>query len=107
MKNLQSDHLTTQEQLDILFEVKSKLTGSALDKIVNSLKKNPDIEFFSDSTVQDYETRKMYIYAPIVGVPVERSFWSYKYFLDSNRASMTEDSITGSQNNYLYATTKK
>jgi len=66
--------------MDVIEEVKENLSGFALVKFENNLKKNPDLLKFV-SKYNSLEFRVKTSEAPLVSVEVERSFSTYKAIL--------------------------
>jgi len=61
INKLETGGLRLKEQLDILENVKSKLTGSLLIKLNSSLAKNPDlIGFTKDDNTYDHKLKTKY-----------------------------------------------
>jgi len=81
IKRLENSNLKLEEQLNIIEEIKSKLSGSALQKLNSLLSKNPDFDKFT-SRENSFEHKLKTSYAPIVTVDVERSFSRYKRILE-------------------------
>lgn len=87
IEKFQTRHLKVRQQLYLLEEAKSKLYGSAAEKLRKSLLKNPDLlKFTSDQN--SFEHKNLTCYAPLVSVEVERSFSLYKYILSDRRTSL-------------------
>jgi hypothetical protein len=80
---LQQQNLKMNSQLDLINEVKAKLSGFAKEKLEKSLFKNPDFKKFTENA--DFDHRLKNSYAPLVSVEVERSFSRYKNLLTDKR----------------------
>jgi len=78
-------------QWKVVSDVLEKLHGSAKEKLLDSLSKNPDVKEFA--TIKEPELRLRTRYAPLVSVDVERSFSVYKHILGDRRQSFTFSSI--------------
>jgi hypothetical protein len=89
---LESQGLRLKEQLEILYDVKSKLKEKPLEKLENSLRKNPDFLKFTNPN-NDHDFKMQIKYAPLVSVDVERSFSTYKSILTDRRHNLTEENI--------------
>lgn len=87
---LEKHGLTVQEQLAILNDVKSKLSGFELAKLEESLSKNPDVNFYENMSVNQKIKCK---YMPMTSVDVERSFSIYRYILSDRRHSLSESKL--------------
>ena len=83
--------LKLEVQLEILNSVKFKLEGESLQKLEESLVKNPD--FLKFTTNQELEHRLKTLYAPLVSVEVERSFSKFKLLLSDERHNYTIENI--------------
>lgn len=89
---LQKSSLKMSEQLEILEGVKKNLSGIYLDKLNNSLLKNPDlVRFTSEDNSMDHRIKS--VFAPLVSVEVERSFSTYKIILTERRFNLSESNI--------------
>ena len=92
IKKLETKQLKADEQIQIVEDVKAKLIGKPLQKLCNSLNKNPDYY-----KIRSLDNQMKYLfntlYAPMVSCDVERSFSLYKTLLNDRRTSFTEDSI--------------
>ena len=75
------------EQLEYFNQGKSKLCGSAKDKLEESLRKNPDFIKFTTNNDLDHQLKTLY--APLTSVDVERSFSLYKNILKDRRQRLT------------------
>lgn len=87
---LETRGLTVKEQLNVLNDVKSKLSGDDLTKLESVLSKNPDLYFFKDMAVDE---KLKALYAPLTSVDVERSFSIYRYILSDRRHSLTNENV--------------
>lgn len=87
---LQKHGLTVEEQMAVLSSVKGKLTGMQLDKLQQSLSKNPDVNFFEKLSVDE---KIICNFVPMTSVDVERSFSIYRYILSDRRHSLTESNL--------------
>lgn len=76
----------------MLKDCENKLSGGALWKMGASLKNSIDLDFFMNLEEQDFdfETKKLYRYAPMISASVERSLSAYKNLLSYYRARLTE-----------------
>lgn len=88
---LETQGLTTIEQMEIINYFKETFTGYAKDQLELSLKKNPDLDKFLEN--QDYEHRKNTKFAPLTSVDVERSFSDLKLILTDRRTGFKEDNL--------------
>lgn len=88
---LEEQLLMKSEQYAIIQDVKTKLKGKPLEKLEESLSKNPDIEAFVNSNEIEFTINTKY--APLTSVDVERSFSKYKAFLASNKLKFKEANI--------------
>ena len=79
IKTIQSQSLTLQQQSGIIYAVKSQLKGYALEKLIKSLKKNPDFEKFTSNL--SFNTT----FAPITTVAVETSFSKLNLIITDRR----------------------
>ena len=84
IEKLESRGLKFNEKINILNEVQSKLTENVLNKLIESLKKNPDINTFRNSN-KSFEFKTKTEFAPCVSVEVERSFSMYKNIIGELR----------------------
>jgi hypothetical protein len=91
IEKLQTQSLKTSQQMEILENVRSQLSGKSLEKLNISLKKNRDLKRFTEST--DFDFKWTTRYAPLVSVDVERSFSQYKDILSDKRCNMTTETI--------------
>ena len=92
IKNLEALGLTLKEQVNIVNQIKSKLSGNPAAKLKSSLSKNPDFVSFTNPLVS-YEDRCKRQYAPLVSVDVERSFSRHKNILQDNRRCLTVQNL--------------
>lgn len=93
IEKLETRGLRFDEQIDIVLEVKGKLTDAPFDKLNKSLEKNPDIYNFENYSKKSFELRSITMYAPCVSVDVERSFSVYKYILSVKRTNFTLENL--------------
>jgi len=91
IEKLETRKLKLETQLEILNSVKSKLEGEPLQKLEESLIKNPD--FIKFTANQELEHRLKTLYAPLVSVEVERSFSKFKLLLSDKRHNYTIENI--------------
>lgn len=89
---LEEEGLRVEDQLEIVNEVKRKLSGKAKEKLTASLAKNPDLASFTAIT-NTFEHRRITKYAPLVSVDVERSFSTHKRILSDKRLNLTEENL--------------
>ena len=92
IEKLEKQGLKAQEQIDIVEDVKSKLSGNPLNKLLSSLAKNPDYNSFRNSN-KSFEHQFITMYAPYVSVDVERSFSMYRDILTDKRTNLSDDNI--------------
>ena len=92
IKELESASLTVTQQLGIIENVKRNLFGEYLNKLNNSLSKNPDLlKFTSEDNLIDHRIKT--VFAPLVSVDVERSFSTYKTILSDKRYNLLNSNI--------------
>ena len=85
IEKIESKSLTLKCQLEIITELKMKLPYYAKAKLEKCLLKNPDLQYYENTTnPNDF-------YAPLTTVAAERSFSVYKSFYSKNRTNFTED----------------
>ena len=80
------------EQLKVLDDVKSKLSGYSLEKLDKSLMKNPDLEKFTSKT-NSLQFRVKISHSPLTSCEIERSFSLYKNILADKRYNLLEENI--------------
>jgi hypothetical protein len=91
IEKLETRNLKIEEQMAIIESVKSQLKGFALEKLEESLRKNPDLIKFTNP--DNFDQRFNTLYAPLVSVEAERSFSKFKLFLTELRLSFTVENI--------------
>ena len=84
IKKIESKTLTLRQQLEMISELKIKLPDYAKAKLVKCVRKNPDLEYFENTSNPNE------FYAPLTTVAAERSFSVYKSFYSDRRTNMTE-----------------
>lgn len=87
---LETHGMSIEDQLNILSNVESKVSGVDKSKLESVLSKNPDLYFFQNMTLEHKLKSK---YVPLTSVDVERSFSIYKYILSDRRHSLTDSHI--------------
>ncbi len=91
LTKLEERNLKLEIQINIVEEIKSKLSGYAKAKFKNCLEKNPGYNDFI--TNQDFEHKKIIKFAPLVSIEVERSFSQYKNLLGDNKQRFTPENL--------------
>jgi hypothetical protein len=97
---LESESLSLEGQMSLLYEAKSMLSGKFEEKFDKLLKKNPDLLAFTSSSNFNSSTKPIKSdhqlkikFAPLTTVAVERSFSAYKSILGDKQKGMTEETI--------------
>ena len=87
IKQLERRDLPKEDQWKLMLETKDMLSGLPKERLVESLRKNPNI--LSMVSIEDFQFRLQTKYVPLVSVDVERSFSIYKHILRDRRQSLT------------------
>lgn len=88
---IETRSLSMVKQLKILTEVENYIDGIHRNKLLTSLRKNPDLfRFTTNMSIEHIIKTK---YAPLVSVDVERNFYVFKAFFRDNRTCMSEETI--------------
>ena len=85
IKQLEESKIPASEQWNIFEKVKNNLHGFALQKLKDSLAKNPDIQRVVTGDGLLLEEKIFLKFSPLVSVDVERSFSAYKHFMSDRR----------------------
>jgi hypothetical protein len=91
IKELETQGLSIDRQMDILNGVRDQLDGYTRDKFNSLMAKTRDLRLIMASN--DYNFRKMIHYLPLVTVDVERSFSLYRRILSDLQTCMLESTI--------------
>lgn len=95
IKKLEGTNLSTEEQIQILMNVKTKLKDARLiDKLQQSSHKNPDLSFFINfCSVKSPKSNINFSFVPLTTVDAERSFSLLKGVLSERRRNLTPISL--------------
>lgn len=74
----------------ILQDVKAQLPNYVLQRVENSIRKNPDLYFYGNLPVDEKILMK---FSPLVSVDVERSFSIYRAILTDRRRGTKETKL--------------
>ena len=92
IKELESVSLAVTQKLGIIENVKQNLFGGYLNKLNNSLSKNPDLlKFTCEDNSIDHQIKT--VFASLVSLDVERSFSTYKTILSDRRYNLLNSNI--------------
>ena len=92
IKSLEESGLSTEKQIEILLGVQSQLLvkGKYSTRFNSILSRNPNIQFFIEfNSLRSLKKNKIFAFAPLTTVDVERSFSLYKYILDDRRRNLS------------------
>jgi hypothetical protein len=96
IKSLESSHLSTEQQISIMLEVRNKVYELSLFKkrIDQIFAKNPDFNYFENfNELKCPKSDKIFSYVPLNTVFVESSFSSYRYLLSDRRYNLTVENL--------------
>lgn len=96
IKKLESDTLTTNEQIQIIKTTNLQISGHLIlaEKMKSLIIKNPDLSHFLEANPEKQEIGDGYFeYLQLTTVAVERSFSALTYILNDKRTNLTVENL--------------